>query len=134
MNPIVKGSLILSGTACVALGVLGIFLPLLPTTPFLLLAAACYVRSSDRLYCWLIGHRYLGPFIRNFRDGKGMPRRAKVYTLLLLWISLLFSMYRLPKPWIICLLVLTGIGTTSLILRMKTLEEFPEEAAPQPET
>ncbi|MBT6146043.1 MAG: YbaN family protein, partial [Gemmatimonadetes bacterium] len=66
------------GTMSVVAGVVGILLPLIPTTPFLLLAAWCYARSSERFYRLLLSNRWLGPYIRNYRDGRGMSLRAKV--------------------------------------------------------
>jgi uncharacterized protein len=111
------------GTISVALGILGIFLPLLPTTPFLLLASACYIRSSERLYHWLMGNKYLGPYIRNIKDRRGMPFRAKVYTIALLWVSLLFSIYRIDKTSLDILLLITGICTSTFILRLRTLRD-----------
>ena len=65
-------------TISLALGILGIFLPLLPTTPFLLLTAALYFKGSFRLYNWLLNHRYFGPYIRNYRENKAIPLRAKI--------------------------------------------------------
>jgi uncharacterized membrane protein YbaN (DUF454 family) len=76
------------GTACVALGVAGIFLPVLPTTPFLLLAAFCYARSSKPFYEWLVTNRWCGTYISNYREGRGITRRHKTYTLLLLWLTI----------------------------------------------
>lgn len=73
------------GLVCVGLGAIGIFVPVLPTTPFLLLAAWCFIRSSRRLHAWLLGHRRLGPYVAGFLDGGGMPRRAKRTTLVTLW-------------------------------------------------
>lgn len=107
----------------VAIGILGIFLPLLPATPFLLLASACYVRGSDRLHSWLMGNRVLGTYIRNFQQGRGMPLRAKVITIAILWISLLVSAYRLEAPAIRVSLMVVGAGVTLIILRIKTLDE-----------
>ena len=69
---------IVIGTISLALGILGIFLPLLPTTPFLLLTAALYFKGSFRLYNWLLNHRYFGPYIRNYRENKAIPLRAKI--------------------------------------------------------
>lgn len=111
------------GTMFVAIGILGIFLPLLPATPFLLLASACYVRGSDRLHSWLMGNRVLGTYIRNFQQGRGMPLRAKVITIAILWISLLVSAYRLEAPAIRVSLMVVGAGVTLIILRIKTLDE-----------
>ena len=76
-----RALLVVCGTLSVALGVLGIFLPLLPTTVFLLLAAACYARSSERFYLKLINSPWLGSYIRNQREGRGMRKRDKVVTL-----------------------------------------------------
>ena len=105
------------------LAVLGLFLPLLPTTPFLLLASACYVRSSERLHGWLMGNRVLGGYIRNFQERRGVPVRAKVTTVVLLWLPLLYSIYRLDLFWLEAALVLMGLTWSVLILRMKTFKE-----------
>ena len=110
------------GSFFLVVGILGIILPLLPATPFLLLASACYVRGSDRLHGWLMGHRYLGPYIVNIRDKRGMPVRAKVITLIILWVSLLVSALRVQAVVLKPLLFVVGVGVTILILRFKTLE------------
>ena len=73
---------------CVAIGVVGIVVPVLPTTPFLLLAAACFVRSSPRLHAWLLAHRRLGPYVAGFIDGTGMPAHAKRVSLAALWLTI----------------------------------------------
>ncbi len=83
--------LVTVGLVSVGLGVLGIFLPLLPTTPFLLLAAACFVRSSPRLHAWIMGHRVLGAFIRDWQDGRGLSARSKGVTLAVLWVTITSS-------------------------------------------
>ncbi len=110
-----------AGTVCVALGIHGVFLPLLPATPFLLLASACYMRGSERLHRWLLGNRYLGPYITNIRDKRGLPVRAKVYTLALLWASILFSVYRLDGALLTGLMMAVGAGVSALILSLRTL-------------
>ena len=76
------------GTLSFALAVAGIFLPLLPTTPLLLLAAALWLRSSDRLYNWLINHRVFGEYIRNFRTHRAIPLRVKIYATTLVWLTI----------------------------------------------
>ncbi len=118
-----QGVLILLGLLSVGLGVLGVFLPLLPTTPFLLLAAACFARSSVRLNHWLHSNRLFGEYLRRYRNGEGMPLRAKWVTLILLWASLTASaVYAVSAQhwpvWI--LLAAVGIGVTLHILRIKT--------------
>jgi uncharacterized membrane protein YbaN (DUF454 family) len=99
-----------------------VFLPLLPTTPFLLLASACYVRSSERLHGWLMRNRLLGGYIRNFKERRGIPLRGRVVTVVLLWLPLLYSVYRLDLLWLELLLVLMGVTWSALILRMKAVK------------
>ena len=111
------------GVVCVALGVLGAVLPLLPATPFLLLASACFVRGSERLNRWLLTNKYLGPYITNIKERRGLPLRAKVYTLLLLWPSILVSAYRLDSLPLFLVLVACGAIGTTVVLSLKTLKE-----------
>ena len=89
---------IVIGTISLALGILGIFLPLLPTTPFLLLTAALYFKGSSRLYNWLLNHRYFGPYIRNYRENKAIPLRAKIVSLVLMWGTMLYCIFFLIPP------------------------------------
>ena len=119
MNSAKKAILVAAGSLCLGLAVLGVFLPLLPTTPFLLLASACYVRSSERLHGWLMGNRLLGGYIRNFKERRGIPLRARVTTVVLLWLPLAYSIYRLDLLWLELLLLLMGVTWSVLILRMK---------------
>ena len=113
---------IILGTVSLALGIIGIFLPLLPTTPFLLLTAALYVRSSPRLYNWLLHQKYLGNYIRNFRENKAIPLRAKVISLVLMWGTMLYCIFFLiPLLWVKILLGLIAAGVTYHILSFKTL-------------
>ena len=97
-----------AGSVAVVLGILGIFLPLLPTTPFLLLASWCFARGSDRLHRWLLSHRVFGEYLRNFEAGRGIPLKAKIVATVLLWTSLLMVMRRFDEPTVPVLLVLTG--------------------------
>lgn len=116
--------LIAIGSLALGLGILGIFLPLLPTTPLLLLAAACYIRSSKRLYNWLITNKRFGPYIRNYREGNGIPLKAKVVGVTLLWISMLFTVICVV-PFITVKILLLGIAAyfTYFILKQKTLHQ-----------
>ncbi len=91
MGPVGRVVLSAAGLVCVGIGAVGIFVPVLPTTPFLLLAAACFVRSSPRLHGWLLRHRRLGPYIAGFIDGGGMPARAKRVSLVVLWATVVLS-------------------------------------------
>jgi uncharacterized membrane protein YbaN (DUF454 family) len=118
-----KRMLALCGMVAVGLGAAGIFLPLLPTTPFLILAAACFSRSSDRLYNWLITHRWFGRYVRQYREHKAISRQNKLATILLLWGTLAFSgLVVLEAIWIRVLLLAVGVGVTLHVMSMKTLK------------
>ena len=95
--------LIITGTVCVVIGAIGIFIPILPTTPFLLLAAFCYLRSSPRFYHWLINNRLFGVYIRNYIEGRGIPVKLKLFTIALLWATIGISI------WLTANLVVTVI-------------------------
>lgn len=113
--------LITAGTICVGLGALGIFLPLLPTTPFLLLAAACYIRSSEKFYRWLIANRWFGSYIRNYREGRGVPRSTKVIAIGLLWITIGYSaLFVVGSLFFRAILILIAVGVTTHLVLLKT--------------
>lgn len=123
---LMKGLLVVSGSLFVALGVLGIFLPLLPTTVFLLLAAACYARSSDRFYQRLITNRWLGSYIRNHREGRGMRRRDKVVTLALLWIGIGATMvWTADATWLRLVLLAIAVSVTVHVVRLPAFSLGP---------
>ena len=117
-----KGLLIAAGTLSMAVGVVGIFVPLLPTTAFLLLAAACYVRSSDRLYHWLLTNRVTGSYVTNYRAGKGIPARAKAISICVLWITLAVSAFMVQIWWIWLILGAVAVGVPFFVLSLPTLE------------
>jgi len=112
-----------TGILAVGVGTVGVFLPLLPTTPFLLLAAACFIRSSDRLYSWLIHHRWFGSYIRNYREHRAITRRAKIVTLILLWGVIGYSAFAVATTWWWrALLGVVAAGVTLHLLCLKTLK------------
>ncbi|MES2818006.1 MAG: YbaN family protein [Pseudomonadota bacterium] len=117
----VRYALLALGWLSVVLGVVGIFLPVLPTTPFLLLAAACFARSSRRFYHWLVGHPRLGPWIRDYLDGQGIPLKAKVYAIGLMWASIALSCYLVPLPWARAFMLTSAVLVSLYILKQKTL-------------
>jgi hypothetical protein len=120
----VRVLLLVLGTLSVALGVLGIVLPLLPTTPLLLLAAWCFARSSERFYRRLLAHRWLGPYIRNYRDGRGMTAAAKGSTLVVLWLAIGFTAgVVLPAWWSRLLLIGIAAGVTTYLVRLPTYHD-----------
>lgn len=117
-----KMLLTIGGFISLGLGILGIVLPLLPTTPLLLLAAACFIRGSDKHYQWLISNKYFGSYIENYRAGKGIPKRAKVVGIFLLWISMGYTIFFvIPLFFVKLLLVLIAGIFTLVILKQKTL-------------
>lgn len=112
------------GLLCTGLGVIGIFVPLLPTTPFLLLAAACFARSSDRFHTWLIEHKHLGPLVRGYLDGSGIPARAKRTAITLVWLTLPPSALLLVPPiWAKLSLILLALAITWYIWSQPTRTE-----------
>jgi len=116
--------LIIAGTFFVGLGIVGIFVPVLPTTPFLLLAAACYARSSQRFYSWLLNNKWFGNYIRNYLERKGVPLKVKVLTVTLLWITIGFSVAFAVQSLVARLiLVLIAIGVSIHILSIRTLKQ-----------
>lgn len=80
--------LILIGTISLILGIIGILMPVLPTTPFLLLSLACYAKSSDRLYSFIMKNKYLRPYVQYYIDGRGIPVKEKKKALILIWITI----------------------------------------------
>ena len=126
---LMKALLIVCGTTCVGLGILGIFLPLMPTTVFLLLAAACYARSSERFHRRLVEHPWLGAYIR---QRNGMTRRQKAVTVGLLWASLVATMiWTAEATWLRLLLVAIGAGVTAHVVR---LPASAGASVPEPES
>ena len=112
------------GILSLTLGVVGILVPLLPTTPLLLLAAACFLRSSEKLHDWLLNHKWFGPYIRHYREYRALPYAAKFWTLLLLWSSIGYAVLWILDSWgLRALLLLIATGVTVHILRLKTLTE-----------
>lgn len=121
MTPLLRLLLLALGWLSLGLGVIGIFLPLLPTTPFLLLAAALFMRASDRLYAWLTGHAVLGPYIRDYLEGRGIPLKAKLLALGMMWTSLLFTALVLTdKTSVRVILPVTGLAVSLWLWRQPT--------------
>ena len=116
-----KALLIFAGTMFVALGVLGVFLPLMPTTVFLLLAAYCYSRSSERFHTWLLNNRLLGKYISDYKSGRGISVRQKATTLIFLWMSIGLSIWLLGGGfWSTLFLAAVAVGVSVHILWIKT--------------
>jgi uncharacterized membrane protein YbaN (DUF454 family) len=125
-----KALLIFAGTLCVGLGVLGMFLPLMPTTVFLLLAAYCYSRSSEKFHNWLLNNRWCGSYIKNYKSGNGISVRQKASTIATLWLSIGVSIWLVGGFWIDVLLAAIALGVTIHLIMIKTFrpDEQPIEA------
>lgn len=119
-NPVARYALLVVAWICVGLGVIGIFLPVLPTTPFLLLAAACFVRSSQRFYVWLVMHPRLGPWFRDYLEGNGIPLKGKVYAITSMWLSIGVSCWLVPLLWARIGMLISATLVTFYILQLKT--------------
>ena len=125
-----KVLLVVLGTVSLGVGVVGIVVPGLPTTTFLLIAAACYVRSSERLYRWLVNHPILGRYIAFYLEHRAMPMRSKVFALVAMWSMIAVSAVFFVKAiWVRAVLGGCAVVGTIVILRVKTYRPEPEAAA-----
>lgn len=123
MSHLSKWVLIIAGSFFTGLGILGIFLPLLPTTPFLLLAAACYIRSSEKLYNWLMNNKWIGRYIKNYLEGKGIPLKTKVLSIFALWITIGYSVFFVVNIFSVrIILILIATGVTIHLLSIRTFK------------
>jgi uncharacterized membrane protein YbaN (DUF454 family) len=114
-------ALVVVGTVALALGIIGIVVPVLPTTPFLLLAAACYARSSERLHRWLLNNRYLGEPIRSYRDHRAVRLHVKIYAIVVLWAGIALSIVAIGGFWLTLALVAIALAVTAHIVRLGTI-------------
>ncbi|PVX26519.1 MAG: DUF454 domain-containing protein [Candidatus Bathyarchaeum sp.] len=118
-NKLVRSLLFLAGTITLALGAIGIVLPILPTTPFLLLALACYFRSSERMTHWMLNNKYFGKYIRNYKEGKGIPLKTKIAAVTILWATILYSVIFVIPIWIAQIIMLTvAVAVTLHLIRL----------------
>lgn len=108
------------GFIALGLGILGMFVPVLPTTPFLLLTAFCFLRTNRRLYDKLLAHKVLGPYITNFMQHKAIPKKVKAYILITLWATILLSVCLVGIVWVRILLIAIAIGVSIHILHYKS--------------
>ena len=116
-----KYLLIAAGILCSILGFVGIFVPVLPTTPFLLLAAACFVRSSEKLYNRLLNNRLFGNYIRNYIEGRGLPLNIKIITITLLWVTISISIiFGVQNLIIRIILFIIALAVSFHIIKIKT--------------
>jgi uncharacterized membrane protein YbaN (DUF454 family) len=120
-NKILRIVLLVCGFFFVFLAILGAILPLVPTTPFLIVAAACFYRSSARFYRWLMFNRFFGHYLRDYTSGKGIPMRVKILTVVFLWISTAVSiLVFIPYLWLEILVFLINLAVTIHIFLVRT--------------
>jgi uncharacterized protein len=117
-RPFRRAALLVCGTLSLGLGVVGIFVPLLPTTCFLLVAAWCYARSSSRLYDRLMRARWIGSYLRRYRDERAIPPHVKVASLVMMWITIGYSVFVFPNWLIRAALLLTAFAVTWHLVRL----------------
>jgi uncharacterized protein len=130
-NRVLRGIVFTGGAISLVLGFIGIFLPLLPTTPFLLLSALLFSKSSVRYYNWLMNHKRLGPYLRNYHEGKGIPLRAKIYSIGFLWLTIGTSAYFVMKVFEVrIVLIIVAIGVSLYLLSIPTYTEEQDESPP----
>jgi len=112
---------VLAGTISLGLGAVGVFLPILPTTPFLLLSAACYYKGSERMHQWLLSNRLFGSYVRNYKEGKGISLTGKIWTLSLLWITICLSAFYVMNNYAIqIVLFAVAIAVTIHVMTLPT--------------
>ncbi len=114
--------LLIAGYTALLLGVVGIVLPLLPTTPFLLIAASCFLKSSRKVYVWLTTHKYLGRYIYCYKHFRAVSIRTKVFTVIILWAVIISTMVLTANSiWLVLLLSAVALGVSLHILRLQSL-------------
>lgn len=116
-NKAKKYFLICSGWLAILLGVIGIVLPLLPTTPFILLAAGCFAKSSPKFHQWLIKHPFFGPLINSYKGDRCIPQDVKIKAIIFIWITLSLSIFLLDITWLRIIIFLLGIVLTTMLWR-----------------
>jgi uncharacterized membrane protein YbaN (DUF454 family) len=119
-NKILRNLLIAAGFISIGIGVIGIFVPLLPATDFFLLAALCFGASSPKFYNWLLYDKLLGKYIRNYKEGRGMTFGSKLWTLIFLWCSIGYSVYAVNNLFVRILLIVIAASVTIHLFYIKT--------------
>ena len=123
-NSFKRGTFIVAGTISLGLGAAGVFLPILPTTPFLLLSAACYYKGSERMHRWLLNNKLFGSYIRNYKEGKGISKIAKILSLFLLWITIGYSAFFMISSYVVQLILFAvAIVVTVHVATLPTLRK-----------
>ncbi len=128
---IIGGLWFIAGTICLFLGAIGIVLPILPTTPFLLASAACYYKSSPKMHKWLLNNKLFGNYIKNYQEGRGIPRKTKIIALTVLWvtigISTIFFLDRILPSFLVLpmqiIMIIVAVVVTVYMLKLPTYKK-----------
>lgn len=123
MHSIKRHIYVILGSLSLIVGIVGVFIPLLPTTPFLLLASFCYLRSSERMYNWLMNHKIFGAYIYCYLTYKAVPKKTKFGTIIFLWSTLIFSMIVVSSFHVRIFLFVVGLGVSAHLLMLKTMNQ-----------
>ncbi|WP_288363485.1 YbaN family protein [uncultured Spongiibacter sp.] len=128
-NPVIRYSLIAIGWLSFVLGMIGLLLPVVPTSPFLILSAACFLRSSPKFYQWLTEHPWFGVYIRYYIEGQGIPKKIKALIITVLWIMMLSSAFLIVRiPWVSAVLCSIAALVSIYILRHPTPDAEQSES------
>ena len=118
-SPVVRAIFFVAGAAALALGIAGIFLPVLPTTPLVLLAAACFARSYRPFHEWLVGHRLFGPMVREWHEHRSIPYRTKLFAIGMMAVTLGASIvFFVEPPWLKAALAAFGVALGAWMYRL----------------
>lgn len=124
MKKLKKILLMIIGTISLAIGIVGIILPVLPTTPFLLLSLYCYLKSSKRLYNFILSNKYLAPYVKDYISGKGIPLGAKKKAIFLIWLTMSLSIiFIVDKLFLRVILVIIACLVSAYIWTRPTLQK-----------
>lgn len=127
-NPLTRRLVFIGGWVSFVLGVIGAFLPIMPTVPFMLLAAACFARSSPRFYIWITRHPTFGPPVANYLAGKGLPLKAKIIALVMLWFGISSGLLLVNWLWLQLLIFATAVGVSVYLLRLPLAASNPSRS------
>lgn len=114
---------LLLGWLSLITGIIGIFLPLLPTTPLVLLAAWCFSKSSERFHTWLLEHKFFGPIVKDWQSSDGIPRQARNRAIIFMWLGMGISIWVVSRFWATIGLIFIGLCVSTYLLRMPLRSE-----------
>ena len=119
-----SGIYIVVGTIALVIGAIGLFLPVIPTTPLVILAAACYYRGSERLHNWILSSRWIGDTVKNYQEGRGLTRDTKVRAISMMWaMTLISAWFFVSNPVVRVAIICVVMGVTVYLVRLPTLEK-----------